>query len=390
VLQHWVESQARREPKTQFVDSRHGDAERWDSKSDPGGTDGGFRADTDGPIVGDMSTSRPQQPGAIAARDWLASQADWIRRSVLSEPRGCESMVGAYVCEPVDDDADAAVVFFNNTGYLGMCGHGIIGVVEAMAWAGYLEPDTYLFETPVGNVSVTLDPDRSVSFTNVASFRYATDVAVQVNLEDSLQSFASDTLGLPADGWVSGDIAYGGNWFYLIHVDQIDARSIKQLLDYCDHVKQALQSEGICGEDGAEIDHVELTTSMGEPVHGAKTFVLCPGGHYDRSPCGTGTSAKMACLAASNLWSPGQVWTQQSVIGSEFECSFRYADEQPTDLTNSRGERVNVTIKGRAHVCAETTCVFDPDDPFSLGIPAPMPSSASDDRASSNTGVQPC
>lgn len=320
--------------------------------------------------VGDMSKSHPPRPGAIAAKDWLSGDADWIRRSILSEPRGCESMVGAYVCQPMNIDAFAAVVFFNNTGYLGMCGHGIIGVVEAMVWAGHIEPDTYLFETPVGNVQVTLHPDRSVSFVNVSSFRHATDVSVRVPLDSSLQSFASEELGLSTDGWVNGEVAYGGNWFYLLHVDRIDPRSLNQLLPFADAVKQALKSEGIRGAKGAEIDHVELTTAIGNPIRGAKSFVLCPGGHYDRSPCGTGTSAKMACLAASNTWPAGNIWTQRSVIGSEFESSFQYADQQSSDPHDSSGRKVNVTIKGRAHVCGEATCVFDPSDPFSIGIPS--------------------
>lgn len=332
--------------------------------------------------VGDMSKSHPPRPGAIAAKDWLSDDADWIRRSILSEPRGCESMVGAYVCQPMNIDAFAAVVFFNNTGYLGMCGHGIIGVIEAMVWAGHIEPDTYLFETPVGDVQVTLHPDRSVSFVNVLSYRHATDVSVRVPLDRSLQTFASEVLGLSADGWVSGEVAYGGNWFFLLHVDQIDPRSLNQLLPFADAVKQALKSEGIRGANGAEIDHVELTTAIGNPIRGAKTFVLCPGGHYDRSPCGTGTSAKMACLAASNTWPPGDIWTQRSVIGSEFKSSFQYADQQSSDSHDSSGRKVNVTIKGRAHVCGEAICVFDPSDTFSIGIPSFKHLVPSDDPAS--------
>ena len=282
----------------------------------------------------------------------LRDQADWIRKSMLLEPRGCESMVGAWVGPPGQLDALASVVFFNNVGYLGMCGHGLIGVIEAMRYRNNLPPGHYKIETVAGIVAVQLHQDNRVEFENVPSERYRSQVAVPHDVPSPSCAIKD----------ASGEIAYGGNWFFILPVAEVNIAKVEEMTEFCRRIRHSLQSRGITGRDGADIDHIELcgpidAASLPAGTCGSKSFVLCPGGHYDRSPCGTGTSAKLACLAASSDLQAGETWVQQSVIGSSFTARYRRLNEQ-----------VLVTIVGRAYVVAETLCVFDPDDAFTLGI----------------------
>lgn len=196
-------------------------------------------------------------------------------------------------------------------------------------------------ETPVGTVQATLHEDRSVSVRNVPAYRYRKDLALEV----------------PGIGKVVGDVAWGGNWFFLIadHGLEVAGDNIEALTAYTYAVQQALEEQGIRGEDGGLIDHIELFAD--DPDADSRNFVLCPGKAYDRSPCGTGTSAKLACLAADGKLQPGQTWRQASVIGSTFEGSFE-----------DDGQRIIPTIRGRAHISAEATLILEEDDPFAWGI----------------------
>ncbi|KPA97755.1 MULTISPECIES: 4-hydroxyproline epimerase [Pseudomonas] len=280
--------------------------------------------------------------GSMAERrQRLAEQYDSWRAACVLEPRGSDVLVGALLCEPVDPQACAGVIFFNNTGYLGMCGHGTIGLVASLAHLGRIGPGTHAIETPVGTVHATLHEDRSVSVRNVPAYRYRRAVALEV-------------AGI---GQVVGDIAWGGNWFFLIAEHGLDVASdnLEALTAYSFAVQQTLEQQGIRGEDGGLIDHIEL---FADDAHAdSRNFVLCPGKAYDRSPCGTGTSAKLACLAADGKLQPGQVWRQASILGSEFEGSYEAA-----------GERIVPTIRGRAHISAEATLILEQDDPFAWGI----------------------
>ncbi|MCZ4320488.1 4-hydroxyproline epimerase [Pseudomonas anguilliseptica] len=272
----------------------------------------------------------------------LAERFDQWRSACMLEPRGSEVLVGALLCEPVDPDACAGVIFFNNSGYLGMCGHGTIGLVVSLAYLGRIGPGEHRIETPVGTVSATLHEDRSVSVRNVPAYRYREAVEVQV----------------PGYGRVVGDIAWGGNWFFLIseHGLRVAGDNLPALTAYAAAVQQALEDQGLRGDDGGLIDHIELFAD--DDVADSRNFVLCPGLAYDRSPCGTGTSAKLACLAADGKLQPEQIWRQASVIGSQFEASFQWAD----------GGRIIPTIRGRAHLSAEATLLIEADDPFAWGI----------------------
>jgi 4-hydroxyproline epimerase len=286
--------------------------------------------------------------GSMAERRQLLTDEfdDWRAATVL-EPRGSDVLVGALLCTPVDPEACAGVIFFNNTGYLGMCGHGTIGLVVSLAHLGKIGPGVHRIETPVGTVQATLHDDRSVSVNNVPSYRYR-------------KNFIIDVPGL---GNVTGDIAWGGNWFFLIsnHGLSVTGDNLDALTDYTWKVRQALETQGIRGEDGGVIDHIELFAD--DDQADSRNFVLCPGKAYDRSPCGTGTSAKLACLAADGKLEPGVIWRQASVIGSQFEGSFEWLNGE-----RQVGDRVVPTIRGRAYISAEATLLLDDADPFAWGI----------------------
>jgi 4-hydroxyproline epimerase len=266
---------------------------------------------------------------------------DNLRSAVVCEPRGHKAIVGALLCPPVDRAAAAGVIFFNNIGYLGMCGHGTIGILKTLEYLGRISPGVHKIETPVGPIEADLDRNGSVSITNVASYRYAKDVTVRVK----------------GYGVVTGDIAYGGNWFFLIgeHDQQIDLANLEQLTNFSVAVRNALTASNVTGADGAEIDHIELFSLS--PRADSRNFVLCPGLEYDRSPCGTGTSAKLACLYADGKLEEGQTWRQESAIGSIFEGRVRID-----------GERIIPIISGTAHITAELELVFNESDPYRFGI----------------------
>ena len=286
--------------------------------------------------------------GSMAERrQLLADEFDEWRATTVLEPRGSDVLVGALLCEPVDPTAAAGVIFFNNSGYLGMCGHGTIGLIVSLAHLGKIGPGVHRIETPVGTVDALLHEDGSVSVQNVPSYRYRKNFALEV----------------PGIGSVSGDIAWGGNWFFLIseHGLRVSNDNLDALTAYTWAVRQALESQGIRGEDGGVIDHIELFA--GDAEADSRNFVLCPGKAYDRSPCGTGTSAKLACLAADGKLQPGEIWDQASVIGSRFDGSFEWQGGE-----RQIGDRIVPTIRGRAYISAEATLLLDADDPFAWGI----------------------
>lgn len=276
-------------------------------------------------------------------RERFAAGHDTWRRTLVLEPRGSDVIVGALLCEPVDAANAAGVIFFNNAGMIGMCGHGTIGLVRTLAHLGRIGPGEHGIETPVGTVRATLHEDGSVSVRNVPAYRLAADVAVT----------------LPSGQRVHGDIAWGGNWFFLCsdHGQAVGREHLRALTDFSCALRDALHAQGHRGAGGAEIDHIEL---FGDDPDGAdsRNFVLCPGREYDRSPCGTGTSAKLACLAARGELAPGQVWRQASVIGSVFEAWWEPGE----------AGQVIPTLRGRAHLSAEATLLIEDDDPFAWGI----------------------
>jgi 4-hydroxyproline epimerase len=269
---------------------------------------------------------------------------DRFRTATVNEPRGSDAVVGALLCEPQDPTNTAGVIFFNNVGYLGMCGHGTIGLMVTLAYLGRIGPGAHRLETPVGVVTATLQDSERVTVANVASERYQADVAVEVD-------------GL---GTVRGDVAWGGNWFFLVKSAPLEWNltldNLETLTDVTWRIRQALERNEVTGRDGAEIDHIEL---FGPPQAGgdSRNFVLCPGKAYDRSPCGTGTSAKIACLAADGRLAEGAVWRQEGMVGSLFEGRYSRRDGQ-----------LWPEITGTAYVNADAELLIDPRDPFAWGI----------------------
>ena len=282
--------------------------------------------------------------GPLAERqERFRSQYDTFRSAVVNEPRGSDVIVGALLCEPVDPTCAAGVIFFNNVGYLGMCGHGTIGLVVSLEYLGRIVPGEHRIETSVGVVSAVLHESGEVTVNNVPSYRSAAGVAVSV----------------PGHGLVRGDVAWGGNWFFLVqdHKMELKLGKVDELTHFTWAIRQALRDNGIMGDDGKEIDHIELFSPSAKPGVDSKNFVLCPGKAYDRSPCGTGTSAKLACLYADGKLSEGQVWKQESIVGSVFEGTVAV-----------RGGKLYPSIKGSAFVNAESDLILDPHDPLCMGI----------------------
>jgi 4-hydroxyproline epimerase len=289
-----------------------------------------------GPSLGD---------GPLAERcTRFAREFDHVRRFTVNEPHGHDAIVGALLCEPYDKSCAAGVIYFNNVGTIGMCGHGTIGLAVTLAYMGRLKPGCHRFETPVGVVGVELIDDCTATVENVESYRFAEAVSIEV------EGF----------GKVRGDVAWGGNWFFLTSFAPCDLEfaNIGRLTAAATAVSDALQAQGVRGKDGALIEHVEFFGPARSSDANSRNFVLCPGGAYDRSPCGTGTSAKLACLAADGKLRPGEVWVQESIIGSRFRASFQPG---PTGGVLPR-------ISGRAFVCSESKLVQDPNDPFRYGF----------------------
>jgi 4-hydroxyproline epimerase len=274
-------------------------------------------------------------------RDRFRSDFDAYRSAIVNEPRGSDPLVGALLVSPHRTDCDFGVIFFNNVGFLGMCGHGTIGLVASLQFAGRLAPGSVRIDTPVGAVQARLHEDGEVSVENVPSHRAAGAVSLPM-----------------ADGTtVTGDIAWGGNWFYLMtrHEQRLDLENLEALTDFTRRVRIALNAAGY-----SQVDHVELFGPAVAPSARSRNFVLCPGNAYDRSPCGTGLSAKLACLAAEGSLGEQEAWVQESIIGSTFEGRYRWSDR-------AKGEIVP-TIRGRAYVTAEASLHLDPVDPFCWGI----------------------
>ncbi len=285
--------------------------------------------------------------GSLADRKKvLAEEFDDLRTTLMLEPRGSDALVGALLCPPSDASCVAGVIFFNNVGYLNMCGHGIVGVAVTLAYLGQISSGQHKIETPVGIIEVQLRGKNEVQIENVASFCYQRDVCVEID----------------GQGPVVGQVAWGGNWFFLS--DKLPApltlENVPVLTAAALQIKGALASQGITGANGEMIDHVEFFGPPRSVDANSRNFVLCPGGAYDRSPCGTGTSAKLACLAVAGQLEPGETWIQESIIGSRFSAQYR--------IDESR--QIIPSITGHAYICGETTLIQQTDDPFVNGIHA--------------------
>ena len=269
------------------------------------------------------------------------SQFDRFRSAMVNEPRGSDVLVGALLVEPVDPKSAAGVIFFNNVGTLGMCGHGTIGVVKTLEHLGQVSAGRHAIETPVGTVQTTLESDGSVAVENVPSFRKAAGVTARV----------------PGLGEFTGDVAWGGNWFFLVDNApfSLTYANVEELTYVTWRIRQAINAQGF-----PDVDHVELFGPPTVPGAHSRNFVLCPGKAYDRSPCGTGTSAKLACLAASGKLKAGENWIQESILGTKFAGFYRPIPNEP--------QQIIPTISGSAFITAKGSLLLDDNDPFCWGI----------------------
>jgi 4-hydroxyproline epimerase len=292
-----------------------------------------------GPDLGD---------GPLDARvERFRNDFDQYRSAIVNEPRGSDTWVGALLCQAHRADCQLGVIFFNNIGYLGMCGHGTMGLIASLAHTGAITPGAVKIDTPVGAVQARLHVDGEIEVDNIASFRSAAHVTVAV----------------PGIGPVTGDIAWGGNWFFLVTAHpadnsprwQLQASNIDALTDLTWRIRQAVNAQGF-----PAVDHVELFAASPRANVGSRNFVLCPGKAYDRSPCGTGTSAKLACLAADGKLAEGDLWVQESIIGSTFAARYRWLDR-------AKGE-IAPTLIGRAYVTSQARLHLASADPLCWGI----------------------
>ena len=289
----------------------------------------------------------PQPEGASMAerRDSLRAHSDHLRQAVVCEPRGHSAIVGALLTPPVSPDAAAGVIFFNNGTYLGMCGHGLIGVVRTLEFLQRIGPGEHVFDTPVGRVRAELARDGAVTIENVPARVHATDVHVPV----------------PGHGTITGDIAWGGNWFFITHAEHfaISMANLGELMALTQSIQDALNAQGITGANGEAIDHIEISAPPSRVDADSRNFVLCSGGEYDRSPCGTGTSATMAARHAHGLLAIGAEWRQEGIAGGLF-----------TGWLTERSDGALVPhVRGHAWVTGEATLHLAADDPFRFGIP---------------------
>lgn len=265
-------------------------------------------------------------------------------RGLASEPRGQAAMVGALLVPPVDAGASAGVIFFDAAAVIGMCGHGTIGLVVTLAHLGRIGPGRHLVETPAGPVIADLHDGNTVTVTNVESRRVGAGVTVEVD----------------GYGTVTGDLAYGGNWFFIVENSPlpVERAAIRPLTDLAAAIRAATAAQGVTGERGEPVDHVVLLAPSPRAGIAARAFTLCPDDTYDRSPCGTGSSARLACLAADGRLAPGEEIVQESVTGSTFRLSF----------APGPNGGVLPRITGQAWILADSRMVFQDGDPLRAGF----------------------
>ena len=276
-------------------------------------------------------------------RDRFRDRYDHVRSALVGDPRGTNAMVGVILVPPADPSCRFGAFYVNRVGYLDMCGHATIGLAVTLGSQGIIEPGSFRLETPAGVVGVMWHGGGAASFECVPPRRIAKSLALACD-----------------DGSrVTGDVATSGLWFFICrdHGLAVEPAAIPALTERAWSIRRALEARGITGDGGEVIDHVVLLGPPREPGNDGRAFVLCPDGAFDRSPCGTGTSALVGCLLDDGMLAEGRTWRQESVLGGVYEARIR------------REQGVAVpTVRGRAWLTAETTLHFAADDPYRIGL----------------------
>ncbi|MFM8735826.1 MAG: proline racemase family protein [Pirellulales bacterium] len=278
-------------------------------------------------------------------RDRFRERHDHVRRALVGDPRGVTAMVGVILVPPADPACRYGAFYINRVGYLDMCGHATIGLAVTLGALGAIEPGSFRLETPAGVVAMTWHGGNEASFECVPPRRIAKGLSL--SCDDGSR--------------VTGDVATSGLWFFLCrdHGLPVEPAAIPALTARAWSIRRALEARGIAGDGGEVIDHVVLLGPPREPGNDGRAFVLCPDGAFDRSPCGTGTSALVGCLLDDGVLAEGATWRQESVLGGVYAASVRCA-----------GSIVVPTVRGRAWLTAESTLHFTADDPYRTGVDA--------------------
>jgi 4-hydroxyproline epimerase len=277
-------------------------------------------------------------------RDVFRSRYDHLRRALVADPRGVEAMVGVILVPPSDPTCDFGALYCNRVGYLDMCGHATIGLAVSLGHIGRIKPGAFRLETPAGIVGVEWHGGSEASIQSVSPRRIHRMLSIACR-----------------DGTtVNGDVATSGLWFFICrdHGIPVVPDAIPRLLEKAWMIRRSLEAAGITGDAGEPIDHIVLMGQALDPANSARNFVLCPDGAFDRSPCGTATSALVGCLYEDGHLDEGAAWRQESILGGLYESSIR-----------RQGGVLIPTVRGRAWITAEATLHFAEDDPYRTGLP---------------------
>lgn len=293
---------------------------------------------------------------------YMQNNNDWMRKVLSLEPRGNDVMSGAFLTPPCSPEADIGVLYFETGGWLPMCGHDTIGVATALVETGMVEvtePITNIvLDTPSGIVRVSVEVEdgyaKKVTFVNAPAFVVGRDYIVN----------------LPEFGDVKFDVAYGGNMYALLSAESMGLEIIPEkskeiiakgvLLRDCINEQLTIKHPFLSFID--KVTHVEFYAPSNTPGVSARNAVLVTGAAIDRSPCGTGTSAKMALLYANGELAIGEPFIHESIIGSLFHC--RILEETTIEGIPS----IIPEIAGQAYITGMSTFMIDPNDPYPEGF----------------------
>lgn len=298
----------------------------------------------------------------VKRRAWLKENADEIRRALMFEPRGHADMYGGYLTEPVSENADFGVIFVHNEGYSDHCGHGVIALATAaveLGWVTRTSPETRVgIDAPCGFIEafVKWDGDHAgpVRFVNVPSFIWKQDVTVET----------------PSFGKVTGDIAYGGAFYFYTdgepHGLEVRESGVERLIRFGAEVKEAANKAfPVAHPEIPEINHIYGTIVANKPRHAGSTQANCcvfADREVDRSPTGSGTGGRVAQLYLRGRMSMDDTLVNESIVGTVFKGRVL------RETTVGDIKAVIPEVEGSAHVCGFANWIIDERDPLTYGF----------------------